>query len=143
MNTKNMGILMVRGSNNSGTDCKDTNGETYNAWGSQFFDNLRLRCGNNTTAPTVLDYQFTEVEGLTMTSNTKVMATPGSYSDSIAAYMVMTTVYWNNTANSISVSEVALTVYRDSHMVLFAREVLETPVVIPAGESYAFSMTII
>lgn len=143
MNTKNMGMLMARGSTSSGTDCIDTNGTTCNAWGSHFFESLRLRCGNNTTKPTVLDYEFTEVEGLTMSTNTRVMATPGNYSQSIAAYMVMTTTYQNNSGSDITVREVALTGAYSSSIILFAREVLETPVVIPAGESYTFSMTII
>lgn len=143
MNTKNMGMLMARGSTTSGTDCKDTNGSQCNAWGSQFFESLRLRCGNNTTEPTVLDYEFTEIEGLTMSTNNRVMATPGSFSQSIAGYMVMTTTYQNNSGSDITVREVALTGAHSDSIVLFAREVLETPVVIPAGESYTFSMTII
>lgn len=142
MNTKNMDLLIMVGKNNSSCDLKGLDGNSNESWGNQFFNNLEIQVGNNTTPPTPLDYSFTKESGLDKINNSITYCNISSYSSSITGYLTISTTYQNNTANEISVSEVAfVTTY--SNGALLAREVLDTPVKIGAGESYAFSMTII
>ena len=136
------------------TGCKATDGTTNmsiligsNGYSDKLSQNLAPRenikfiVGTGNTAPTAADYALASDVSSSFTdyqANFVFTTENGSYD------MIATVSGMNNTADDITISEVGLEkgVYDQleqmSKYVLFVRELLATPVTVPAGGNFAF-----
>lgn len=103
---------------------------------------LALHVGTGTSAPDVSNIGLTNRgAGLTVINRTGTNVSQ-SIEPTADRIGVFTVTYKNNTESDITVTEVGLCSDVDSWYVLFARELLETPVTIAPGEAYTFTMYI-
>ena len=103
---------------------------------------LRILLGSGTTAPTVDDYDLDNyISTLSVISNSYNNIQP-SYNDNLIASAG--TIVRNNTNQDITITEVGLCSTHNSSdpdmYILYAREVLETAVVLHPGDTYSFAM---
>lgn len=125
---------------------KFVSGSTYStsiypgSWSADFF---WVGVGSGETEPTTDDYSLESVlSNLTLVSRTSVWG-----GDETPIMYGTTTVYRNDTSSPITVKEVTMYYAWQGHTdnnnsLCFARSVLETPVTIGVGESYAFTYSI-
>lgn len=102
-----------------------------------------VRGGTGNTNPTVDDWNLAApVTNLTEIDNTNTQKiSPRSYEDNFI--MTVTTTYQNNTGSDVTIKELGLFIFESfassEHMI--ARQLID-PIVVRAGRSYAFTMTI-
>ena len=130
---------------NSNPSCKMKNlegGADY-TFDAQNITKIFVRGGTGNTNPTVDDWNLAApVLDLTEIDNTDTQKkSPRSFDDNFI--MTVTTTYQNNTGSDVTIKELGLFIYESlavtDHML--ARQLID-PVVVRAGRSYAFTMTI-
>lgn len=105
--------------------------------------NIFVRGGSGNTNPTVNDWNLaTPVTNLTEIDNTNTQKrSPRSFEDNFI--MTVSTTYQNNTGSDVTIKELGLFIHESQadvdHMI--ARQLVD-PVIVRAGRSYAFTMTI-
>lgn len=137
-----------------------TSGDNIRSWfstmvqwaipSSSYGGGLFVHIGTGDVEPTYDDYDMTLDSNLTAISHSYNDTTASSTHDMISR----TSTYRNNGNAPITIKEIGLVgfisstigsasaVYDKSKMILFARSVLETPITIGVGESYAFTYAI-
>lgn len=110
----------------------------YNINNALDYDNPRrfiLFCGTGTTEPTVDDY--TLANPVTM----KLVATPSLINNEDNLGGLLTFVLQNNTGSEQTITEIGLgaAIEKPYMPILFNRRLLDTPVTMQNGETYAFS----
>lgn len=129
---------------NFGMSFKDINGNNKTGSGDYYSIAMGLRndygyiaIGSDDTEPEMSDYAVKAPISITKNSQRVSMADALSGGDMFQ----VTTTYTNNTESPVVVKEVAI--YAANNYISFtacvARSVLETPVTIGVGESYAFT----
>ena len=102
-----------------------------------------VKGGTGNTTPSVDDIDLYEaVSTLTEIDNTNTQKiSPRSYEDNFI--MTVTTTYQNNTGIDITIKELGMFIHENynNRDVMIARQLVD-PVVVRAGRSYAFTMTI-
>ena len=146
MNTINFGTLITYG--NSNMKLKSLNGGLSDNYQGSYVNNCFVALGTNTTAPTYQDYAFNRITTLNQTNNV-VNRQSWAGSQTYEGILQVITTYQNTGSSDVTVSELGIiTAYNTSEWdnpaqaALVAREVLDSPVIIAPGETYAFSMTI-
>lgn len=146
MNTINFGTLITYG--NSNMKLKSLSGSLSDNYQGNYVNNCFVALGANTTTPTYQDYTFNRITTLNQTNNV-VNKQGWADSQTYEGILQVITTYQNTGSNNVTVSELGIiTAYNTSawdnpaQAALVAREVLDSPVTIAPGETYAFSMTI-
>lgn len=129
----------------SAPSCKMKNleGTLDYTFNKQQITKIFVRGGTGNTNPTIDDWNLaTPVTNLTEIDNTNTQKTsPRSYEDNFI--MTVTTTYQNNTDSDVTIKELGLFIFEsfavNEHMI--ARQLVD-PVIVRAGRSYAFTMTI-
>ena len=122
---------------------KNLEGTLDYTFNKQQITKIFVRGGTGNTNPTIDDWNLaTPVTNLTEIDNTNTQKTsPRSYEDNFI--MTVTTTYQNNTDSDVTIKELGLFIFEsfavNEHMI--ARQLVD-PVIVRAGRSYAFTMTI-
>ncbi len=114
-----------------------------NLAGSQYNNSIQLYVGTNDTEVTENDYTLGDIETLSSVGYTT--ATRSIDGEGFA--MTITRTLQNTSDSEITIKEMGLvrsTLYKKDNYVklLFAREVLPTPLVVPSGNSFTVSMVV-
>lgn len=134
---------MAIDSGNPACIMKTINGDTDYSFARDQISRIFVSGGTGNTNPTVDDWNLAApATNLTEIDNTNTQKkTPRSYGDNFI--LTVTTTYQNNTGSDITIKELGLFIHEGQadmdHML--ARQLVD-PIIVRAGRSYAFTMTI-
>ena len=152
MLTKN-GRIIITPNGTSARKLKNSTGSSYNSMNSNtynsLFNQLYLKVGNGTTAPTQDDYDIeNEIsEGITITPVSKSSASTIEY-DNPPSILFVNTLITNDLENDIEITEITMWTTTNNltpssaNQVMLTRTVLAEPFVLESGKTYQLRVDI-